>query len=97
MTQSEEIALKSLCKIKAPLIYKFINSEATELNPSGNCGDYPKIFNPLLFTLFLTPVELALKSNFTLLKFSDKNVPLLPVCFSVNSQIYIFPLRKIRG
>lgn len=75
MTQSEEIALKSFCKIKAPLLYKFINSEATELNPSGNCGDYPKIFNPLLFNcLFLTPfsVELALKSNFTLLKFQTK-------------------------
>lgn len=32
VTQSEEIALKAFCKIMAPLLYKFINSEA-ELNP----------------------------------------------------------------
>lgn len=28
MTQSGEIALKAFCKIKAPLFYTFVNSEA---------------------------------------------------------------------
>lgn len=54
-----------------------------------------KIFNLLLFTLFLTPfsVGLALKSNFPLLKISEKNVPVVAFCSSANSQTSI-PLKE---
>lgn len=99
MTQCEEIALKAFCKIKAPLLPKFTNSEATKLNPQGIVGILPRFSISYSLLCFLTPfsVGVAFKSNVTLLRFSDQSMPLFPFCFSVNIQAYVFPLKIHRG
>lgn len=96
MTRSEEIALKVFCKNQGTVIihihklWSYCVKSLREL--WGLAKDFQSL--PVYFVFNTIFCRGNLKSNVTLLKFSNKNMLLFPFWFSLNSQYVRIPFKE---